>query len=162
MVCPGRGKPALKASLGEIINLEDVNYLPGAAVGLLSAGILTQAGGQVKFLADAVAAIKVGGNKLAVTRPNTAHELDACAVLPKVYVGSTRENVGDPLMSWHRRFGHIAPDTILELARKDVLKGAILTDKNRLTTSRARSPCLLGPRSRTFELRPPHHCTGRL
>ena len=42
---------------------------------------------------------------------------------------STRMTSSAPLMVWHRRYGHVAPSTILNLAAKDSGRGLLLSDK---------------------------------
>lgn len=60
----------------------------------------------------------------------------------------TRISAGAPLMVWHRRYGHIAPSTIIEIANKNLVEGLNLTDRKIedceacLITKSRRSPFL--------------------
>ena len=115
-------------------------YLPGAVNGLLSVDALASKGANVEFLsASRVGLVKVNDKVILSTRPGSGYVLKAKLIRPVMSsddafhqverASSTRMTSSAPLMVWHRRYGHIAPSTILNLAAKDSVRGLLLNDK---------------------------------
>ena len=160
VVSPGYGTATLKNSDGAHVQLSRVMYLPGAANGLLSVTALAQHGVDVAFKAkQRTGTVTKGGKTLFSTVAGTGYVLNAHLVAPDpaappspppadapVLAVSTRDTTSAPLMAWHRRYGHIAPSTILKLDRQGLVNGLNLSDKvvedceSCLTSKSTRSP----------------------
>lgn len=76
--------------------------------------------------------IHINGSLVLSTLPGPGYIINAKLVLPSssttTRISSTCDTAGAPLMTWHRRYGHIAPSTILEIEKKDVVNGLKLSD----------------------------------
>lgn len=153
LVAPGYGKATLKTGQHELISLAQVYYLPEAKMGLLSVTAVMAAGGKVVFEREdgsAVARITKDGREVGRTVGGTGLVLDAELVVEanaeQLSAISTRVTAGAPLATWHRRLGHLAYSTILDMARLGTVEGVVLTDKKEedcescLATKSHRSP----------------------
>lgn len=128
---PGHGRAKLVLGDGKGIDLPRVHYLPGATMGLLSVSAITDAGGHVTFNKERVATITKKGKLVAKTIPGSNYRLDAKLIKLEDTAASAREATSGSLMQWHRRLGHISLDAILELERKGMVNGLVLTDRKR-------------------------------
>lgn len=137
VISPGRGSLMLKTGDGLTIVLRTVHYLPGAGAGLLSVGALGDDADVFFHGGKGTATVKVNGKVMFRTLPNTPYVLDATIVIPESSntappesstALATRESKAAPLMLWHRRLGHIAPSTILQLDKKKAVDGLLLSD----------------------------------
>ncbi|GAA5911553.1 hypothetical protein JCM6882_000536 [Rhodosporidiobolus microsporus] len=135
IVSPGYGSATLMNSNGDKVKLAKVLYLPGGS-GLLSISALSAKGVKVEFSAsNGVGIAKLGDKVIFDTIPGSAYVINAKLVKPVVVPADTtafssREKEGASLMTWHRRYGHIAPSTIVTLANEGVVNGLVLTDKH--------------------------------
>ena len=98
----------------QVLQLRGVLHVPAACVNLLSVKRITAAGGDVAFRKGGTCEVRLG-NKLLASGSSAGglYSLHLDAQLPKhaqVYVAS------DPVTQlWHRRFGHISPDRLVQL-----------------------------------------------
>ncbi|GAA6058317.1 hypothetical protein JCM3770_003611 [Rhodotorula araucariae] len=131
VVSPGHGSVTLKNGAGELVKLSKVMYLPGATTGLLSVTSLAKHGADVSFSSkDRAGAVSFMGKVILDTVAGTDYIVNARLVRPPPTVAaSTRDTTSAPLMVWHRRYGHLAPSTIIELSSQELVKGLVLSDK---------------------------------
>lgn len=113
-------------------------FLPGAANGLLLVSSLADKGANVEFnLTTCAGLVKPNNKVILLTQPGFGYIINASLVrkadsddgLLSLMASSTRTLSSAPLMTWHKRFGHIAPSTILNLVAKGSVKGITLLDK---------------------------------
>ncbi|GAA5913710.1 hypothetical protein JCM5296_000009 [Sporobolomyces johnsonii] len=131
VVCSGYGSTDLSLANGNIVRLSKVFHLPGTRTGLVSVSTLAPLGGRVVFGDDGVATFSVKGREIARTVPGTPYHLDLANHSGSVVAASTRETQGASLMTWHRRLGHIGLDAIIELDRRGLVDGLVLSDKKK-------------------------------
>lgn len=174
IVSPGFGSVSLRTGRGSEVTLAKVLYLPGATTGLLSVTSLADSGADVTFKsASKTAIISQGDKMIASTLEDTPYILDAHSINPKVAIVekvirsdlirvlSSRETVTARLMEVHRRYGHIAPSTILKIVDQGLVNGIKLSDRT-ITDCEA---CLISKSRRspfTAETTPAPHSLYRV
>ena len=135
VISPGYGSLKLKTGDGDTIVLRKVRYLPGAGIGLLSVGALGDDASVI--FKKRLATVSINGRVIFRTLPGTPYILDATIIFPESDAESTpestmalatRDSKAASLMTWHRRLGHVAPSTILQLAKQNAVEGLKLSD----------------------------------
>ncbi|SCZ93794.1 BZ3500_MvSof-1268-A1-R1_Chr6-3g08888 [Microbotryum saponariae] len=132
----GYGRMFVKTSQGLFLEFKEMYYLPGSKYGLISMSSLRAGGAKLvyghggdtqqvwldgSFVAETV--------KTKATRPNYVFDFEVVPPPSPVLVATTRASVGASLMEWHRKFGHMAPSSILRLVNSKAVVGIRLLDK---------------------------------
>ncbi|SCZ94677.1 BZ3500_MvSof-1268-A1-R1_Chr12-3g04039 [Microbotryum saponariae] len=132
----GYGRMSVKTSQGLVLEFKEMYYLPGSKYGLISMSLLRAGGAKLVYgHGGDTQQVWLDGSLVAETvktkakKPSYVFDFEIVPPPSPVLVATTRASVGASLMEWHRKFGHMAPSSILRLVNSKAVVGIRLLDK---------------------------------
>ncbi|SCZ93428.1 BZ3500_MvSof-1268-A1-R1_Chr6-3g08654 [Microbotryum saponariae] len=132
----GYGRMSVKTSQGLVLEFKEMYCLPGSKYGLISMSSLRAGGAKLVYgHGGDTQQVWLDGSLVAETvktkakKPSYVFDFEIVPPPSPVLVATTRASVGASLMEWHRKFGHMAPSSILRLVNSKAVVGIRLLDK---------------------------------